>query len=118
MLIKTSDGQWREDRKDGKGIMKYHNGDVYTGEFSDDNMHGKGVFEYAAGDILKSIGEWKDGKKCGLFEDIVRSSKQVYYDNDEVKSNSIVKRESPSDEDTDTDDAPPMKRRNVSISPP
>jgi len=115
------DGEWKEDCKDGKGTMKYHNGDVYTGEFSKGKMHGKGVFEYAAGDIMKSIGEWKEGKKCGLFEDIVRSSKQVYYDNDEVISNSNVKREAPSDEDTDTDDAPPLyrcsKRRNVSMSP-
>jgi len=98
--------------------MKYHNGDVYEGEFSEDKMHGKGVFEYAAGDLSKSIGEWKEGEKCGLFEDIVRVSKKVYYDNGEVKSNSNVKREAPSDEDTDTDEGRPSKRRNVCVSPP
>ena len=98
--------------------MKFHNGDVYTGEFSNDKMHGKGTYECADGNIFKSIGEWKDGKKCGLFEDVVRSSKQVYYENDEVKADPNVKREAPWDEDTDTEEGPPSKRRNVSISPP
>jgi hypothetical protein len=64
-------------------------------------MHGRGTFQYAAGDVLKSIGEWKEGKKFGFFEDIVRVSKRVYYDNDDLKANSNVKREAPSDEDTD-----------------
>ena len=79
-------------------------------------MHGKGTYSYAAGDLSKSVGEWKEGKKFGLFDDI----KQVHYENDEVKSDSNVKREAPSDEDTDTDVAPPRRskrRRNVSISP-
>ena len=93
---------------------------VYEGEFSNDKMHGKGTFQYATGDVFKSIGEWKEGKKFGLFEDIVRVSKQVYYDNDELKesSNVKVKREAALDEDTDTDDASPRKRRNVCVSPP
>jgi len=114
------DGEWNGNRKDGKGTMKYHNGDVYEGEFSKDKMHGRGTFEYAAGDLFKSTGEWKEGKKFGLFEDIVRVCKQVYYDNDEPKANPNVKREAASDEDTDTDDAPPSKRRNVNVcvSPP
>lgn len=72
-------------------------------------MDGKGTYTYAAGDLSKSIGEWKEAKKCGVFEDIVRVEvrKQVYYDNDELKSESKVKREAPWDEDTDTEDAPP-----------
>ena len=113
------DCEWKDDCQDGKGKMKFHNGDVYTGEFSNDKMHGKGTYEYAAGDLFKSIGEWKDGKKCGAFDDIIRYNKRVYYENDEVKSDSNVKREAPSDNDTDTDVAPPRrsKRRNVSISP-
>ena len=48
-------------------------------------------FQYAAGVVFKSIVEWKEGKKFGLFEDIVRVSKQVYYDNDELKESSNVK---------------------------
>ena len=84
-------------------------------------MHGKGTYSYAAGDLSKSVGEWKEGKKFGFFEDVVRVSKQVYYDIDEVRSDSKVKRETPSDdEDTDIHASPPRrsKRRNVSMSPP
>ena len=113
------DGEWKGGRKNGQGVMKFHNGDVYEGEFSNNEMHGKGTYTYAAGDLSKSIGEWKNGKKCGEFEDIVRFSKKVYYENDEVKVDSNVKREAPFDEDTDTEDAPPpSKRRNVCVSPP
>jgi len=78
-------------------------------------MHGKGAYEYADGDVLKSIGEWKGGKKCGLFEDIVRSSKQVYYENDVLVLESNVKREAT--EDNDTDDDLPSKRCNVCVTP-
>eukprot|EP00984_Skeletonema_dohrnii_P024661 scaffold13806_cov80-Skeletonema_dohrnii-CCMP3373.AAC.2 len=83
------------DCKDGRGIMKYHNGDVFEGEFSKDKMHGKDTYSYAAGDLSKS----------------------VHYENDEVKSDSNVKREAPSDENTDTDVAPPRrsKRRNLNV---
>ena len=109
-------GEWKDGHKDG-GIMKYHNGDMYEGQFSKGKMHGKGTYTYAAGDISKSIGEWKDGKKCGEFENI-RFSEKVYYDNDELKVDSNVKREAPFDEDTDTEDAPPTKRHNVCVSPP
>ena len=55
-------------------------------------------FEYAAGNVFQSIGEWKEGKKCGLFDDIIRARKQVYYENDEVKSDSIVKSETTPDD--------------------
>ena len=114
------DGEWKDDRKDGQGTMKFNNGDVYKGEFSKGKIHGKGTYTYAAGDISKSIGEWKEGKKCGEFENIVRSCKQVYYENDVLKADTDVKvkREAAFDEDTDTEDAPPTKRRNVCVSPP
>ena len=61
----------------------------------------------------------KEGKKVGLFDDIVRVRKQVYYENDDAKSDAKVKREAPWDEDTDTDVTPPRrrKRRNVGLLP-
>ena len=113
------DGQWKNDRKHGQGTMKFNNGDVYEGEFSKGKMHGKGAYTYAAGPLSKSTGEWKEGKKCGFFEDIVRLRTQVFYENDKVKVDPNVKREAPSDEDTVTNDAPPRprKRRNVCVSP-
>ena len=114
------EGEWRKDLKDGEGTLKYHNGDVYDGEFKKDKMHGKGVYEYGSGDIIKSAGQWKEGKKSDSFKDIVRVTvtveKQIIYDND-------VKCEAPYDEDTDIEDySEPVvrrrsKRRKVSVSP-
>ena len=72
------DGEWKNDRKEGRGTMNYHNGDVYEGEFSKGKLHGKGTYTYASGDVSKAIGEWKEGKKTGMFQEIV--SKQVFYD--------------------------------------
>ena len=113
------DGQWKKDLRDGHGKMSFHNGDVYEGEFSKDKMHGKGTYTYAAGDIFKSTGEWKEGKKSSLFEDTIRTKKQVYYENGQVKpdSNVNVKREALFDTDTDNEDASPSKRCNVRLSP-
>ena len=115
------DGQWKNGARDGKGTLKYHNGDVYKGKFSKGKMHGKGTFIYAAGDLFKSIGEWKEGKKFGVFQNVERVEviEQVYYTNDELKADSNVKRErDASNEDTDFEDFPPIKRRNVCVSPP
>jgi hypothetical protein len=100
------DGEWINDKAQGQGVMTYHNGDIYSGEWSDDKQHGKGTFEYAGGDVWKSIGEWKEGKKDGVFEDLTR--KQVVYENDEVKTN--VKPESTSDIETDTEETLSNKR--------
>ena len=85
-------GQWKENRKDGNGTMRYINGDVYEGEFKKGKMHGKGTFTYAAGDVLTSTGEWKDGKKVGFFKDVWKVCKEVYYDDDDAISESRSKR--------------------------
>lgn len=106
-------GEWKGGKKHG-----HHNDNVYSGKWKGGNKHGKGIFEYANGDVLKSIGEWKKGKKDGVFEDVVRVSKQVIYENDEVKTK--VKLESTSDIETDTEDNPPSKRlkgSRVPVSP-
>jgi hypothetical protein len=98
--------------------MNYHNGDVYSGGWRGGKRHGKGTFEYADGDVWKSIGEWKEGKKDGAFEEVIRISKHVVYKNGEVKTS--MKRESTSDIETDTEEDPPNKRQKVgrvSLSP-
>ncbi len=73
--------------------MTFSNGDVYEGKFRNDKMHGRGTCTYAEaeGERYKSIGEWKEGKKCGEFEDIVRT--KVYYEDGELKADTNVKRE-------------------------
>lgn len=113
------DGEWVEGRREGRGRLVYQNGDVYDGEFKNEKMHGKGVFEYADGDIFKSTGEWKEGKKCGFFENMFRpSSMQVYYEEDEAKPDPKVKLECDQDSDVELIGVvPSSKRLKVSVSP-
>jgi ankyrin repeat protein len=57
------DGEWKDDMKEGNGIMIYANRDVYKGEWGDDVKQGNGKMIYANGDIYK--GEWEDDMKEG-----------------------------------------------------
>ena len=97
------DGEWKEGRMDGKGTKKFRNGNEYEGGVKSGRAHGEGVLTYAAGDLVKSSGEWKDGKRCGKFENIVRE--QVYYDyeNDKAKSVSTTERENKAQPDQNMD---------------
>ena len=38
-------GQWNNNIKKGKGIMKYRNGDIYDGEWKNDFRNGKGILK-------------------------------------------------------------------------
>ena len=57
-------GEWKNDLKEGKGIMKYNNGDIYKGEWKNDLKEGKGIMEYNNG--FFHDGNWLDDKKIGL----------------------------------------------------
>ena len=65
------EGQWRKDKKNGKGIFTSSNyfncknkiGMKYEGEFTDDRFEGYGVVTYTNGD--KYEGEWKRSKQYG-----------------------------------------------------
>ena len=57
------DGDWVNDKKEGKGIMTFNNGNKYEGMWDYDNMCGKGTMTYANGN--KYDGEWKNSHKHG-----------------------------------------------------
>ena len=80
------EGEFNNDKINGKGIMSWHNGNIYEGEFKNNFFEGegkltfvsksyyqghfvegmqmgKGIFSYSNGD--KYDGEWKDGLKEG-----------------------------------------------------
>jgi len=90
MTYKNGDvyiGDYKNDKRNGKGVSRFNNGsfykgdytddnmhgygmyhftytgDVYTGEFENNNMHGKGTMTYKNGDVYE--GEWKDGNQNG-----------------------------------------------------
>lgn len=55
-------GQWKDDKKEGNGIYYFSNGDKYDGEWKDDKQNGKGVY-YSKGN--KFDGMWRNGKQDG-----------------------------------------------------
>jgi hypothetical protein len=57
------DGEWKNDKMHGKGTYTWSNGDVYKGEYENGKEHGSGVLTFADGDVYD--GKWKDGKEHG-----------------------------------------------------
>ena len=40
------EGEWRNGKKEGKGIYYYNNGDRYEGEFKNNKRDGAGIYYY------------------------------------------------------------------------
>lgn len=59
--------EYQGDLKDGKrsgwGVLIWDNGDRYEGEFKNDKRHGKGKLVWANGEIYE--GDFKDGRRTG-----------------------------------------------------
>ena len=63
---KEYDGDWVNNKLQGKGRFKWPDGRVYTGEYVNDKKDGKGQFEWPDG--KKYNGDWKNGKQHGIGE--------------------------------------------------
>ena len=59
----TYEGQYKDGKMNGTGLLQYPNGDRYEGEFKDDLPHGNGVHEWSRGNTYE--GEWLKGKPHG-----------------------------------------------------
>lgn len=60
-------GQWSENKKNGKGVYKYGNGDLFSGSWKADTKHGLGTYTFCkTGAILK--GAWSEDKAIQNFE--------------------------------------------------
>ena len=57
------EGELKDNKRQGKGMHIWPNGDKYEGEWFDDQKHGQGTFTWSDGD--KYEGEWNEGKKEG-----------------------------------------------------
>ena len=57
------EGDFKNGKYEGKGIFIFKNGDRYQGDFKNDKFEGKGKFYYNNGD--KYDGDWKKDKKDG-----------------------------------------------------
>ena len=53
-------GEFKDDKKHGKGTYLFLDGDKYVGEFKDDKKTGKGTYTFASGKVKSGI--WADGK--------------------------------------------------------
>ena len=64
------EGEFKNGKREGKGIMYYNSGNRYEGEFKNGKFEGRGIYYYRDGDRYE--GEYKNGKKDG---------KGIYYYN-------------------------------------
>ena len=55
------EGNFDDDKINGKGIFYYNNGNKYNGNFKNGKFNGNGIFSYYNGDIYD--GEYYEGKK-------------------------------------------------------
>ena len=71
------EGDIKANRRSGKGVFYYENGDVYDGEFMNDKRVGKGKMIFADQSTLISqfIDDQADGH--GIFEDKFGNSFQT-----------------------------------------
>lgn len=51
------EGEWKEDMLNGQGTFSFPNGEIYEGEWLKDMRHGQGTITYPDGDVY--TGEWK-----------------------------------------------------------
>ena len=57
------DGEFKAGMKDGRGVYRYADGDVYDGEYKADEREGRGVYRYADGEV--ESGFYKQGADVG-----------------------------------------------------
>eukprot|EP01006_Ploeotia_vitrea_P044229 TRINITY_DN66819_c7_g1_i1.p1 TRINITY_DN66819_c7_g1~~TRINITY_DN66819_c7_g1_i1.p1 ORF type:complete len:676 (-),score=79.80 TRINITY_DN66819_c7_g1_i1:196-2223(-) len=56
-------GDWKNNKKHGRGRAEYVDGNRYEGEWKDDAKHGQGTITFSDG--TSYTGEWVCDKKCG-----------------------------------------------------
>lgn len=72
-------GDFTMGKRDGYGIYKYANKDLYVGEWLNNQMHGKGKYTWAV-DGRTTVGKWQFGKKHGehMFQAPDRNEKHFW----------------------------------------
>ena len=57
------EGEWHDNKANGKGQFWHADGDVYEGNWKDDKANGYGLYQHADG--ARYLGEWRDDKQDG-----------------------------------------------------
>ena len=61
-------GEWRDDKRHGKGSDTFSSGHRYSGDFVDGKRHGQGAFTFPDGEMY--VGEWRDDARHGVGTNI------------------------------------------------
>jgi len=69
-------GDWKDDKRQGIGVMRYCNGETFSGEWQNDCRNGKGSYKYSNGDRYK--GEYRNDRRQGRGKLIVRNYRDIY----------------------------------------
>jgi hypothetical protein len=59
-------GEWKDNKKNGKGILVFAKGFKYEGEFKDNLPNGKGTITQPDGTKIKA--DWKDGMPINYYK--------------------------------------------------
>ncbi|MFN6036836.1 MAG: FISUMP domain-containing protein [Bacteroidota bacterium] len=70
------EGEWNDNKRQGKGKMCYENGEILDGTWNNDMFTGKGKFTFEGGEVYD--GEWVDGIFHGTGKYLLTDSS--YYD--------------------------------------
>jgi hypothetical protein len=57
------EGEWKDNKKKGRGKETWPNGQVYEGEYKESKRHGQGTMTYADG--RRESGTWRNGAFVG-----------------------------------------------------
>jgi hypothetical protein len=60
---KIYEGQWKDNKMNGKGVFRWPDGRKYEGEFANDKRNGFGILELGDGRVYQ--GNFKDGLQQG-----------------------------------------------------
>ena len=77
-IRKLYEGDFKEDKADGEGIMFYNDGNIYKGDWKNDLREGKGIMFWKNGD--KYLGDWKNNLREG-------TGKMIWHNGDEYEGN-------------------------------
>ena len=69
------EGEWKDGKKNGRGVYTWANGNKYEGEFKDNDFNGRGVYTFKDG--VSWEGQWENHEPVneGTWKSFIQKSK-------------------------------------------